>query len=428
MTTVAATVPLHVRPAASRLVNRNFLLLWQAQLVSQFGNQAFSIAITFWTASATHSATMTGLVLMASVLPVVVLGPVAGALVDRWRSPLRVVVACDLASGFVVTAFGLGLVGRPDAMQPSLLLAIALIVGVSSAFLEPALSALVPDLVPANHLEGANAFRQSSRQVTVLTAQAIGGILYVVVGPAMLFLIDGLSFLFAAASELAIDSPSSGRDSDTAHDAPRRALAKDAADGLRYVRAQHGMMAFLIAVAVFNALLMPVSVLLPVYASAYLGGGAQWYGFLLAAISAGAFAGCALAGAVPAAGATRRRILVGAFATLALGLAALGAIRTPIVALVVIGATGLCAGIVNVLVMSTLQRRTPANLRGRVLGLHLTLTRALVPIATLGGGVIADLTGRNVPLVFGVCGALALASVMLLVARANTRQYLDGTV
>ena len=60
-----AAVPRVEAPTDARLLNRNFLLLSHAQLVSQFGNQAFTIALTFWTAATTHSATMTGLMMMA---------------------------------------------------------------------------------------------------------------------------------------------------------------------------------------------------------------------------------------------------------------------------------------------------------------------------------------------------------------------------
>ena len=52
------------------------------------------------------------------------------------------------------------------------------------------------------------------------------------------------------------------------------------------------------------------------------------------------------------------------------------------------------------------------------------LARALVPIGMVGGGAVADLTARNVPLVFGICGVLALFSVLLLTMRRTTRAYL----
>ena len=407
--------------SATRLINRDFVLLWQAQLVSQFGNQAFTIAMTFWTASTTRSATLTGLVLMAGVLPVVLIGPFAGTLVDRCASRLRVVVACDLVSGIVVSAFALALLARPDALRPSLLFTVAFFVGICNAFLEPAISALVPDVVPRDRLEGANAFRQSSRQVTVLAAQGMGGVLYVVVGPAMLFFIDGLSFLFAAATELFLRNPQS------AFRTPQWSAPVTTIDGFRYVRRQSGMLAFLLSIAVFNALLMPMSVLLPVYATEYLRADVRWYGFLLAAISAGAIAGCTAAGALRVDGASRRRLLVTALALLACTLIVMGQVRMRSIALPLAFATGALTGTINVLTLSILQRRTTGEFLGRVLGLYSTVTRAFVPIGLVAGGSIADLTGRNVPLVYAICGGFALATVLVLTLRPAARAYIAST-
>ena len=204
-----------------RLWNRNFVLLSQAQLVSQFGNQAFTIALMVWTVEATHSATMSGLMMMAGVLPVVVLGPLTGTFVDRHRSRLGIITTCDLLNGLVISLLALGFVAGPSPWRPSMLFAAALLVGVCNAFFDPALNTFVPDLVPRDQIEAANAFRQSSRQVIVLVAQGLGGILYALVGPAMLFLFDGLSFLFAGATESlirqsSIDNPQSIRNPQSA--------------------------------------------------------------------------------------------------------------------------------------------------------------------------------------------------------------------
>jgi MFS transporter, DHA3 family, macrolide efflux protein len=409
--------------SAPRLLNGNFVLLSQAQLVSQFGNQAFTIALTFWTAQTTHSATMTGLMLMAGVLPVVVLGPLAGAIADRQRSRLRTIVTCDLLSGALVLLLGLGFLAGPAAWRPAMLFATALLVGVCNAFFEPAVNALTPDLVPRDQIEAANAFQQSSKQITILSARGLAGILYALLGPAALFLIDGLSFLFAGASE-ALIRPERTADCGPGDARPSRGLFADAADGFRYVAAQPGMVDFLIATAVFNALLMPMSVLMPVFATVYLRAGVQWYGFLLAAISAGAIAGCAAIGAMPLSGPARRALMLTALATLALALAVLGQTRSRWIALAITFLTGVLAGMINVLVMSIIQRRTSGEFRGRVIALQSMMARVLVPIGLVGGGAVADLTGGNVPLVYGICGALALTSVILLAARRPTRTFL----
>src|SRR6185503_14696242 len=130
-----------------------------------------------------------------------------------------------------------------------------------------AVNAFVPDLVPGKQIEAANAFRESSRQLTVLTAQGLGGILYGLFGPLWLFLLDGLSFLFAGSSEMMIraDRQSAAPPADPEAAAP--SFFGVAAEGFRYVAAQPGLVGFLVATSIFNALLMPISVLLPVYAT-----------------------------------------------------------------------------------------------------------------------------------------------------------------
>ena len=414
--------------SGSGLWTRNFVLLCQAQLVSQFGNQAFTIALMVWTVETTHSATMSGMMMMAGVLPVVVLAPLTGTFVDGHRSRLGIIKTCDLVNGVVISLLALGFVAAPSPWRPAILFVAALLVGVCNAFFDPALNTFVPDLVARDQLEAANAFRQSARQVTVLVAQGIGGILYALVGPAMLFLFDGVSFLFASATEslIHVDRRSTEVFRSTPHNGARGFSRAAVADGFGYIKAQPGMMGFLITSALFNALLMPMSLLLPVYATAHLGTGVRWYGFLLAAISAGAIVGCTIAGArrLKGSGSARRALLTASYATLGLALAVAGQIRSPWIAIGIMFTTGVLSGIINVLVVSIVQRRTSPEFRGRVLGLHTMMTRALVPIGLVGGGAIADLTGRNVPLVYGICGSLALASVTVLAGRPSTREFL----
>jgi DHA3 family macrolide efflux protein-like MFS transporter len=448
MTSLALSAPpIAAADAAPRLFNRNFVLLWQAQLVSQFGNQAFTIALMFWTAEAMHSATMSGLMMMASVLPLIVLGPLTGTFVDGRRSRLRIIATCDLLSGAFATLLAVGFLTGPDAWRPTMLFSAALLIGVCNAFFDPAVNALTPDLVPADQIEAANALRQSSRQVTVLGAQGLAGILYALLGPAALFLLNGLSFIFAGLSELLIRpasrssaSAAGGRYGETT---PKLAsiLASEGgrvrkpgfyanvADGFRYVAAERGMVGFLVTTSVFNALLMPVSVLLPVFATTVLGADVQTYGFLLAAIGAGAIAGCAAIGAAQSVltGPGRRRLLITAFAGLGLALMLLGQVGSLPAALAILFVTGVLSGAINVLVMSIIQRRTSGEFRGRVIGLHTMMTRVLMPIGLVGGGAVADLTGRNVPLVYAICGGVAMATVLLFGSRPATRAFLASS-
>jgi MFS family permease len=423
---ISATPALTGSDARPRLFNRNFLLLFQAQSVSQFGNQAFSIATAFWTMQATGSATMTGLILMAGVLPVVLLAPFTGTFADARRSRLRIVVVCDFLCGMVLLLLAAGFLLGPQDWRPAMLFAAALTIGTMSAFFDPAVTALLPDLVTRDQIERANAVRQSSRQVIGLSAQGVGGVLYAAAGPIALFVLDGASFLFAAASEMLVRAPERPRPAPP-QGRPAAAFLTQTAAGFRYIRSQPGMMAFLMLASLFNACLMPVTVLLPVYATSYLHADVRWYGFLLSAISAGALAGCLLISAVTLTGRARGRLTIGALASLAVSLVLLGQVHSPWLAVTLAFATGVTSGVVNVMVISIVQRQTSDAFRGRVIGLHAMSTRALMPIGMVGGGVIADLTGRNVPLVYGTCGMLALIAVALLAGYRPTRAFLASS-
>jgi MFS family permease len=105
----------------------------------------------------------------------------------------------------------------------------------------------------------------------------------------------------------------------------------------------------------------------------------------------------------------------------------LGQVRSLWAAFAILFATGAMSGTVNVLVMSIIQRKTSGEFRGRVIGLQTMMTRVLVPIGLVGGGAIADYTGRNVPLVYAICGALAMASVIVLTTRQSARDFLASS-
>ena len=87
----------------ARLWNRNFSLLWQGQVVSSIGKQTFALAAMLWLKRLTDSGTLMGLVMTVALLPTVVLGPVAGVVVDRWNRQ-RLIAWTDIAGGVLVLA------------------------------------------------------------------------------------------------------------------------------------------------------------------------------------------------------------------------------------------------------------------------------------------------------------------------------------
>jgi MFS family permease len=410
-----------------RLWNRSFFLLWLGQTISQLGNPAFSIGAMLWMKEATGSASLMGLLMTASAVPALLLSPFGGTFADR-HSRVRIMIWTDLISGLVITSFAAFIWLRPHdtALGIPLLFAGAFIVGIVRAFFMPAAGALIPDLVPKGKLPAANSLNQLSIQGSLFSGQAVGGILYKAFGAALLFGIDGVSYLIAALFTLFIpeDTP---RRSASAEPFSFRHFLGETADGFRYVWAQKGQRDFLFTASLLNFLAMTGFVLFPFYVERYLGVGESWpswYGFLMAGTSVGLVVGFVGAGALRLTGEARARGVLAALVLYPVFFGSLTFWRQPVPALVAVVLGGIVTGFINVYLISLAQASTPDALRGRVMAFLGILTGGLMPIGMALGGIAGDLTNKNAPLVIGVCAILAMLVVLLLGFRRPCREYL----
>lgn len=407
------------------LMTRNFVLLWAGQTASQLGNQAFSIAMMFWTMEATGSASLMGLLMTASTLPGVLLGPFGGTFADR-HSRVRILIVSDMIAGIGVLAVAAMLWWRADDVKliTGVLVTVAVLLGVIRAYFLPAVSAVIPSLVHQERLAAANSLNQLSVQGSILAGQALGGVFYKILGAPVLFLIDGLSYLFSGLCASFIPRDEVRAEAAPAEVHPFRQFLAETREGLRYLMREKGMRDFTLVASLNNFLSMPGLVLFPFYVSLYLKEGAEWYGFLMAAVSAGQVGGFILAGVLRASGAARAAIIVAAMIGYPIFFGSLALIRAPWMALVAVFLGGLTVGLINVYLFTMIQRTTPSEMLGRVMGLLGTLSMGLMPIGMALGGVVGDLTGKNVPLVLGVSAGLALLISIALGSRRPLREFL----
>jgi MFS family permease len=388
------------------LFNRNFILLWQGQLVSQLGNQAFLVATTYYTLEATGSATLVAGVMMAATVPVALLGPIGGTLADR-HSRRAILVVTDLSRALAIGGLGVLVFWRPDGTprQVALIVAVAAFSGVMAALFAPAVQALIPDLVPGDRLAAANSVTQMSRQASTLVGQALGGVLYVAVGAAGLLLFDALSFTYAGIATWFLPSDRRGAAPTASVGLVVHRYYDDTREGMTYVWRRRGMAAVLVVFAGVNFLFMPVFVLLPFYVRDVLNRGAEWYGFLLGGSGAGALVGSIAVGVLltrAPAGGNLIRVCVGGIAGCVLLVAATHSAWLALAAFVLVGAL---SSIVNVTVITAFQTAVPSDVRGRVMSLVIAVSTAAVPIGMGLGGVMGDLWRGSLPVVFAGCGA-----------------------
>ncbi len=409
----------------NRLLNKNFMLLWQGQTISAIGVQFFAISMLFYVKHATDSAALVGLMQMVSTLPAVLMGPIGGTFADL-NSRRKIIILCDFLDGLVVLLLAGFLLFTPADLTPTLLFLFvtATIISIISAFFSPAISASIPDLVPKERVATANSMTQLSTQLAVFIGQGLGGVLFRVIGAPFLFLINGFSYLFAAFSEMFITIPQIIPEKKAHWKEQFAEFKRDTLLGLQYVWKHTGLRYLVLVSAILNFFSVPIIVLLTFYVEDTLKATTDWYGFIVAASGVGVLIGYVVVGAVRMSGKVRSRLMVAFIIAESAGYGLLALVRDPLLALVLAFLDGILSGVVTINVTTLLQIATPGEIRGRVFGLLSTIAGGLTPIAMGLTGVVADLVQQNIPLIYAVCGTTMLLITGAVSLKREFREYL----
>lgn len=423
------TVPLAASPPAThgpaRLWNRNFVIFWQGQFISRLGDQAFSIALALWITQTIGSATLMGLILAVSNLPSLFLTPIGGAVADRY-SRRTILILVDGARGalLLILAGAYFLIPQDVNTLLALLFVAAIGLDIAGAFFGPAAAASIPNLVPRERVAGANSLGQFSTQVALFVGQAFGGTLYRLVGAPLMLLANAGSFLYAMQSTLLIRIPQHTPEQSRGWREAAQRFAADLRDGLRFVWGATGLRELVLISALSNFFTAPILLLLPFYVREHLQAAEDWYGYLLAAFGVGAMLGYAIVSAVVLKGRARAAALIIVMLVDGALYGILGMTRQPLTALGLALINGATGAFVMVHIMSLVQVTAPDHMRGRVMSLLSTIAGSVVPIAMGLGGVVADQTGRNIPLIYGVCSAILVTLTALIAGMPSVRGFL----
>ena len=264
--------------ALEPLRHRDFRLLWTGQTISLVGNFIHGVALPFQILALGGGALELGLwgaILSASSLIFVLFG---GAFADRFPRRALILVT-DLIAGFVVAA--VATLAASGQLRIEHLYIEAAIFGATESFFQPALSALIPELVPAEILQAGNALRGSSRQVALLAGPLVGGLLVAVAGPPLAFGVDAATF-FVSFVALAFARPP------RREPPPAAPLLRQVREGLRYTFSVPWLWIFIFAWAlVLFGQVGPLNVGLPIFVRDVLHGDARLFGLLTAALGFG---------------------------------------------------------------------------------------------------------------------------------------------
>jgi predicted MFS family arabinose efflux permease len=376
-----------------------FRLLFAGQALSVVGDRMMAIAIAF-AVLAIGDATDLGIVLAASGIPFALFAIAGGVLSDR-VGRRRTMIASDVVRTIcqaVVAA--LLLTGSAEVWM---LVVLSAVYGACAAIFMPALMGLIPQTVPPERLQEANALLGFTRSVANVAGPAVAGLVIALGGPGEVIAIDALTFAVSAACLIALRPVPApvGDDHDEDDDFVGRLRA-----GWREVRARPWLTGGLGAMAAYHVFVLPaVFVLGPVLAQRELDGASSWAA-IVACWGIGTAAGNLLALRL----AIRRPVLLAAIALV--GASTQGVIIGSGLGTAGIAALEVLAGVASSLFFTlwdtSIQEQVPAHAVSRVSSYDFSVSLGLMPLGMAVAGPIAAAAGLDATLVgLGVLGMLA---------------------
>ncbi len=388
---------------------RPFFILWTGQAFSLLGSQVAQFALIWWLTLETGSPGVLVTATLLGLVPMVAIGPLAGALIDRFdRRSILLLADTTIALASLALAF---LFWQGNATTGHVFAAL-FVRSVATGFHQPTVMAVTTQMVRKKLLTQVQGLNESLEGLLLIVSAPLGGML---LGWMPISGILGLDVATAACAILPllwIRIPAL-RDGESA---AKPSVLADIREGFRFVRAWPGLMMLLLISSVINLFLVPAFSLLPLLVRDHFGKGPLELGWTSAAFGIGMVAGGATLGIW---GGFRRRVvtsLCGALGlaggVLIIGLVPAAGFAPALGAMFLVGAM---VALANGPMQAVLQSTVPEEFQGRVFTLLQTLSAGATPVGLLLAAPIAELFGVRGWFLAGgvVCAAMALLGLAL---------------
>lgn len=387
--------------------NRDLRLLLAANLVSLTGDWILRTGIAYQIYVLTGSTLASAAAVLASLLPQVVLGSVAGVYVDRWDRRRTMAV-----TNLLMAATLLPLVAVQDAGQAWIVYAVIAVQSCLAPFFASAEAALVPSVAPADQLVTVNSLNGQVRDVARLLGAALGGVIAGFGGIALLSIVDIATFLLAAALIAGVRARPAPDSTQRPH------VLREWAEGLRIAgtgRTLRVFLAFTLVTGIGEAI---IGTLMAPFIRDVLGGSARAYGVIMAAQAIGGIAGGLLVTMIGHRFAPRAMFGWGAAVFGALDLVLflyplVARVLWPAIALMVL--IGVPVAFMVAGAMTVFQQATDDRHRGRVYGATVAVDGAAMLLGTIAAGTLGERIGI-LPVITAQGAGYAAAGIMVLLA------------
>ena len=187
-----------------KLWNKDYILLLQGSTVSLIGDLMYSVAIGYWVYEQTGSSGLMGIMSSISLFVTMFLSPFCGSIVDKCNRKWVIVGIDTLQGTLMLTA---GILAYRNALSVPVVLLVALVAAFGNVFYSPAISTLMLDIIPRDDMVRGQSIYSGVHSLINMVGTAFSGVMVAFFGVPLIVVINGLSNLYSAFSELFIHVP-----------------------------------------------------------------------------------------------------------------------------------------------------------------------------------------------------------------------------
>lgn len=389
-----------------------FFTIWTGEAISLIGSNLAQFALVWWLTKTTGSATVLATATLAAILPGVILGPLAGAYVDRWDRRWIMIVADGISA---LAAACLAYLFWTESIQIWHVYLIMLVRSVGTTFQFPAMQASTALMVPERHLSRVAGLNQTLMGSMNIVAPPLGALLLAIMPLHAIMGIDVVTASLAILFLFFVRIPRPVRSVVVPGETGPSVLA-DVRAGLTYVWRWPGMIILMVLATMINFLLNPAFSLLPLLVTRHFGGEALQLGWMNSTFGIGIVAGGITLGVW---GGFRRKIVTSLMGLIGMGSGILLLGLAPANAfwwgLVAMGFAGFMMPLCNGPIMALMQSIVAPEMQGRVFTLIGSLSAAMSPLGLIVAGPVADAFGVRAWFMIGGLACILMGVIAFMI-------------
>ena len=395
---------------------RTFYTIWVGQAISQLTSSILQFAMIWYLTAKTKSGIMLSLSVMMAFLPQGILGLFTGVYIDRFdRKKIMIWADLFIAAVSLLLVF----ITKDGVIPPVVILLVLFFRAVGTAFHEPTLGAVTPQIVPETELTRCAGYTQALESISMVISPAIAAILFASWDMNYIVMLDVVGAVLAVIAVMVVHIPKQKvqhRQDTQIH------IVRESIEGFQILKSERGMLEIIFVTTLYSMALMPVSALFPLMSMEYFGGTSTSASIVETLFSVGY-----LVGAVVLAkwGGTKNRVytIAGSYAMMAISL--FGTFLLPTSAFPVFAFFAWVMGFSGPFYWGTytpmLQSHFKEEYLGRVLSISDSIRFILGPLSLIFSGIVADVWGDEKW--FLIAGIAVTICTVTLLSRKRIREY-----